>query len=671
MSEERYRDSKIDSLRKKAVRLAKVKERERLSRGYQTYNWTEEEAQLIINDKWPKGYEGHHMMSVSEYPEYAGDPENIQWIPTPYRENGKKNRTLHSQAHGGDFKNPTHGFFDLNTGETIEFEDGEEPSTEKFVMKRKTSTNINTDETAPDEGVFFTSKKGGKRENMEVVDTLGSISNNIGPLTDALCLVDELGVSTDGLVQGLTAFQMATELLSIAQTALNAVMALNPFVLVGIAVAALVAGIIYLWNTNDGFREALITAWNAISEACSAVWDAIVVFFTETIPGAVQFLVDCFSSYVEFWLGIWQQIGEFFVNCWNEIITFATETVPQFIETVISFISELPGKIWNFLVNIVTSIATWITDMTTKAKEVIPGFIESAISFFVSLPGKIWTCLSNAVAKIGEWASSLIGKAREALPGVITKITDFFGELPDKLMSIGSDIVGGLWDGITGSIDWLYDKIKGWCGGIIDNVKSFFGIHSPSTVMKEVVGINLAKGVAEGITEGSGEITGAFSDTLSQLEAEAVGAGETLGQEMSDIDVGITQNNGEESSAGESSEESTVADRIRAFLENAGKTIPESFFNIGGMSAEQFGNGFEEKLRNTFARAQAMVSSFNSRMVAEITAGAELAASKANKIINNNTTYNQSYTVTANGSSPKATADAIKNQQTLTRMLFA
>ena len=80
-------DSKIESLRRKAVKLAKEKERERLKRGYQTYNWTEEEAQLIINGRWPKGYEGHHMLSVNEYPEYAGDPDIIQWIPTPRREN--------------------------------------------------------------------------------------------------------------------------------------------------------------------------------------------------------------------------------------------------------------------------------------------------------------------------------------------------------------------------------------------------------------------------------------------------------------------------------------------------------------------------------------------------------------------------------------------------------
>ncbi|MBQ8525957.1 MAG: hypothetical protein IJ460_04495 [Clostridia bacterium] len=620
-------DSKIESLRRKAVKLAKEKERERLKRGYQTYNWTEEEAQLIINGRWPKGYEGHHMLSVNEYPEYAGDPDIIQWIPTPRRENGKKDKTLHLQAHGGNFKNPTHGFFDLNTGETIEFEDEEKPTIEKFEVKRKTSMNINTDETAPDEGVFFTSKKGGNTKGMEVADTLNSISGNIGLLTDALYLIDEMGISTDGLVQGLTAFQMVAELLTMSQTALNAVMALNPFVLVGIAAAALAAGLIYLWNTNEGFREALITAWEAIKEACSTVWGAIVVFFTEIIPTAVQRLRDCFTAYVEFWLEIWQQIGEFFANCWNGILSFAKENIPQFIDTVVSFISELPEKIW-----------TW---------------------------------LSNVITKVGEWASGLISKAAEVMPGVVSNITGFFASLPEKLTNIGKNIVSGLWNGITGSASWLYDKIQSWCGGIIDNVKSFFGIHSPSTVMKDVVGVNLAKGVAEGITEGSSEITGAFSDTLSQLESEANGTGEALGIAISNIDMAVGHNMDEQSYDNEPGEELSAADRIRVLLEAAGKTIPEGFFYIGGMSAEQFGNGFEEKLRNIFARAQTMVSSFNSKMIAEITAGAELAASRANNIINNNTTYNQTYTVTSNGNSPKATADAIKNQQTLTRMLFA
>ncbi|MBQ8525972.1 MAG: hypothetical protein IJ460_04575 [Clostridia bacterium] len=62
--------------------MARKRERELVKKGYQTYNWSDEEIEVILNNRWPKDYEGHHMMSVNEYPQYIGDPNVIQWLPT-------------------------------------------------------------------------------------------------------------------------------------------------------------------------------------------------------------------------------------------------------------------------------------------------------------------------------------------------------------------------------------------------------------------------------------------------------------------------------------------------------------------------------------------------------------------------------------------------------------
>ena len=79
-------------------------------------------------------------------------------------------------------------------------------------------------------------------------------------------------------------------------TALNAVMNANPILLIVSLIAGLVSGIMYLWNTNEGFRNALTSIWEGIKNIVSTVVDAIVGFFTETVPNALQSLVNWFAQ---------------------------------------------------------------------------------------------------------------------------------------------------------------------------------------------------------------------------------------------------------------------------------------------------------------------------------------------------------------------------------------
>lgn len=99
----------------KAIRRAWVEEQKLVSKGKGTRDWTPEQQKEIlelgkayyhsknsddVNDG--KAFEGHHMKSADAYPKYQGDFENIQFLSRPE----------HQEAHGGDFRNPTNGYFD-------------------------------------------------------------------------------------------------------------------------------------------------------------------------------------------------------------------------------------------------------------------------------------------------------------------------------------------------------------------------------------------------------------------------------------------------------------------------------------------------------------------------------------------------------------------------------
>lgn len=122
------------------------------------------------------------------------------------------------------------------------------------------------------------------------------------------------------------AFAVGARIAAIAQAALNAVMAMNPFVLVVIAIMAVVAVLIYLWNTNEEFRAACIAAWDAICAAVSSAWDAISsaaaaawAYITSAVSGAYAFIVSCFDAISAAAQAVWDAAVSAAQSAWDSI----------------------------------------------------------------------------------------------------------------------------------------------------------------------------------------------------------------------------------------------------------------------------------------------------------------------------------------------------------------
>jgi phage-related protein len=113
------------------------------------------------------------------------------------------------------------------------------------------------------------------------------------------------------------------------------------------------------------------------------------------------------------------------------------------------------------------------------------------------------------------------------------------GAIP-KIFAIGGNLITGLWNGMNNKLQWLKDKISSFTSSVIASIKSFFGVHSPSTVFAEIGG-NLSAGLAEGISDKAGLVTSAMNRLNGQLTASATigaseaGAGSGYGVAVSNI----------------------------------------------------------------------------------------------------------------------------------------
>ena len=75
------------------------------------------------------------------------------------------------------------------------------------------------------------------------------------------------------------------------------------------------------------------------------------------------------------------------------------------------------------------------------------------------------------------------------------------------MLDVGKNLVQGLWNGIQNAKQWVLDKIKGFGQAILNGIKSFFGIHSPSTLFRDEIGSNLALGLGEGFEDEMADVT--------------------------------------------------------------------------------------------------------------------------------------------------------------------
>ena len=132
----------------------------------------------------------------------------------------------------------------------------------------------------------------------------------------------------------IDALRKATEGQTIAQALLNAVMNANPFVLIATLIAGLVAAIVTLWNTNEGFRNAVISAWEAIKSAAETIFTAVANFFTETIPNAFNSVLSWFNN-----------IGSKFANIGRNIVAGIRSGISSAWNNLVSWFRGLFGDL--------------------------------------------------------------------------------------------------------------------------------------------------------------------------------------------------------------------------------------------------------------------------------------------------------------------------------------
>ena len=134
-------------------------------------------------------------------------------------------------------------------------------------------------------------------------------------------------VAAFGAYKAITlASEIASKAMAAAQWLVNAAMNANPIMLIVTLIAGLVTAIITLWNTNEGFRNAVMSAWESIKSGAEKIFTAIANFFTETIPNAFQSMIDWISDGISSFVDMGHQIVDSIMSgisaAWDGLVSW-------------------------------------------------------------------------------------------------------------------------------------------------------------------------------------------------------------------------------------------------------------------------------------------------------------------------------------------------------------
>ena len=272
----------------------------------------------------------------------------------------------------------------------------------------------------------------------------------------------------------------------------------------------------------DGITANLPTIIAAAILIITALLNGLISVLPQLIDAALQIVLALANALLD----NLPQIINAAINLITALVTALLNNLPMIINAAVTLIVALVNGLIGALPRLIQAALQLILAIAVALIANLPLIIGAAIKLVIALAGAliqmipkligaalqlIWAIVKAIVGMIPNLVSAgfrliaglfngivgSVGKIGQGIGQIVSKIVNTIGNI--NLFSAGKDIVQGLWNGISNMAGWIGEKIKGFGDGVLGGIKNFFGIKSPSRVMRDQVGEMLGLGMAEGI----------------------------------------------------------------------------------------------------------------------------------------------------------------------------
>lgn len=286
-----------------------------------------------------------------------------------------------------------------------------------------------------------------------------------------------------------------------AQWLLNAALNANPIGLIVMAIAALVAAVVLLWNKNEGFRNFILAAWAAIKTASEVVWNGIKAVI-EVVWTAIEWYVRTYITVVKTVIEtVWNAIKTVTETVWNAIksaITVVWDAIKWYVTTYIDVVRTVIETAWN-----VIKTATQLAWSAIKAFIIDP--IVAAWQRIGEVIGTVRDWLSTTWGTIRERASEAWTNIKHAITGPILNVWNALSEFLGEGGTLRTSLAGA-WNAIKDKASEIWTNVK---SAITTPISELWG------VLKDLLGLG-----PDGIIKGQGalgKLVGAFDSVVTAV----------------------------------------------------------------------------------------------------------------------------------------------------------
>ncbi|ALY22949.1 Hypothetical protein SAGV88_01260 [Staphylococcus aureus] len=304
----------------------------------------------------------------------------------------------------------------------------------------------------------------------------------------------------------------------------------GPITIVIGVIAALIAIFVLLWNKNEGFRNFIINAWNAIKTfmvnvwnvlkaVASVVWNAILTAITTAVSNVYNFIMIVWNQIVAYLQGLWNGIIAIATTVWNLLVTIITTVfttimtivmtiwtaIWTFLSTIWNTIITIATTIWNLLVTVITTVFTTIMTIAMTIWNAIWTFLQTLWNTIVTVATKVWnaitTTISTALQAAWSFISNIWNTIWSFLSGILTTIWN-------KVVSIFTQVVSTISDKMSQAWNFIVTKGMQWVSTITSTLINF--------VNRVIQGfVNVVNKVSQGMTNAVNKVKSFVDDFVS------------------------------------------------------------------------------------------------------------------------------------------------------------
>lgn len=389
----------------------------------------------------------------------------------------------------------------------------------------------------------FVDKLNGMDEGTrKVILTVAAFVAALGPV---LIVVGKIISSVGTIMTVLPKIGPLITTVKTAFAALNATMLANPIMLIIAAIAALVAAFIYLWNTNEDFRQFWINLWENIKEVAISVWNAIKEFFTAAWEAISSTAQTIWNGIKNFFSALWEGIKTIFTtvfeviktivttyfNIYKTIITTVFNAIKTVITTVLNAIKTVITTVWNTIKTVFTTVLNTIQTVVSGAFNTMWNGIKNTVSNIVNT---IKTGFNNAVSFVKNLASSAFQWGADIIQGIVNGIKSCIGKVKDAVTNVAETIRSFLHFSVpdegplTDYESWMPDFMSGLAKGIEQSKamvsKAVDGVASDMVISPQMAMAGGGYENSRNTTISQENLSGvmsAITDTLSQMNGQS------------------------------------------------------------------------------------------------------------------------------------------------------